>query len=64
MKCFGMLMDGRAQTTGIRRRGEDATMLMVLNGYQGAVGFELPEAPEAKAWRLLVDFQRSGRTLQ
>ena len=27
MKCFGMLMDGRAQVTGIRKRGEDATLL-------------------------------------
>ena len=26
MHCFGMLMDGRAQPTGIRRRGEDATI--------------------------------------
>ena len=31
MRCFGMLMDGRAQPTGIRQRGEDATLLMVLN---------------------------------
>ena len=25
MGCFGMLMDGRAQPTGIRKRGQDAT---------------------------------------
>ena len=25
MKCFGMLIDGRAQPTGIHKRGEDAT---------------------------------------
>src|SRR5207248_1821607 len=43
MECFGMLMDGRAQPTGIRRRGEDATLLMVLNGYHDLVGFTLPE---------------------
>ena len=26
-RCFGMLIDGRAQPTGIRQRGKDATML-------------------------------------
>ena len=55
MKCFGMLIDGRAQVTGIRKRGDHETILMVLNSYEGAVGFTLPEVPESKAWRLLVD---------
>ena len=54
-KCFGMLMDGRAQTTGVRLRGEDATLLLVLNSWQDAVGFTLPEAPEGTGWKLLVD---------
>jgi isoamylase len=31
MKCFGMLIDGRAQMTGIRKRGDNATVLLVLN---------------------------------
>ena len=30
--CFGMLIDGRAQPTGIRRRGSDATLLIIFNG--------------------------------
>ena len=55
MKCFGMLIDGRAQVTGIRKRGDDATVLLVLNSYEGPVGFELPEVPESENWRLLVD---------
>ena len=29
MRCFGMMIDGRAQTTGIRQRGKEATMLIV-----------------------------------
>ena len=32
-RCFGMLMDGRAQSTGIRQRGKDATLLWVLNAH-------------------------------
>ena len=55
MRCFGMLMDGRAQATGIRRRGSAATMLMVCNAYHDLVTFTLPESPEGKHWRLLFD---------
>jgi len=55
MECFGMLMDGHAQPSGIRRRGEDATLLMVLNGYHDLVGFTLPETVGGWHWRLLID---------
>jgi glycogen operon protein len=55
MECFGMLMDGRAQPTGIRRRGEDATLLMVLNAYHDLVGFTLPETAGGSNWSLLID---------
>ena len=55
MECFGMLMDGRAQPTGIRRRGEDATLLMVLNGYHDVVEFTLPETVGGWHWHLLID---------
>ena len=55
MKCFGMLMDGRAQVTGIRKRGQDATLLLVINGYHDAVEFTLPAAPGGKGWELLAD---------
>jgi isoamylase len=55
VKCFGMLMDGRAQSTGTIKRGQDATMLVVLNSWHEAVLFTLPEAPEGAGWELLVD---------
>ena len=55
MKCFGMLMDGRAQVTGIRKRGEDATLLMIINSFHDAVNFALPESPGGSGWELLVD---------
>ena len=55
MRCFGMLMDGRAQPTGIGRRGEDATMLMVLNGWHDVVKFTLPQHPGGARWSLLID---------
>ncbi|HEY2538894.1 MAG TPA: glycogen debranching protein GlgX [Stellaceae bacterium] len=55
MECFGMLMDGRAQPTGIRRRGEDATLLMVLNAYHDLVEFTLPQTAGGSIWSLLID---------
>ena len=55
MKCFGMLMDGRAQLTGVRKRGQDATLLLVINGYTDMVEFTLPEVPEAAGWTLLLE---------
>jgi isoamylase len=55
MECFGMLMDGRAQPTGIRRRGEDATLLMVLNAYHDLVEFTLPQTAGGSNWSLLID---------
>ena len=38
-RCFGMLLDGRAQTTGIKRRGSDATLLIVFNAHHDVVKF-------------------------
>ena len=55
MRCFGMLMDGRAQTTGIRKRGQNATLLMVVNGYHDLVHFNLPPCAGGEAWSLLLD---------
>jgi isoamylase len=55
MKCFGMMLDGRAQKTGIKRRGEDKTVLVVMNSWEGAVGFTLPAAEGSESWSLLID---------
>ncbi|MGH9617851.1 MAG: glycogen debranching protein GlgX, partial [Acidobacteriaceae bacterium] len=55
MRCFGMLMDGRAQATGIRQRGHEATLLLVINGHFDLVKFTLPECPGGDIWSLLID---------
>jgi glycogen operon protein len=54
-RCLGMLMDGRAQETGIRRRGSEATLLLVVNSHHEGVNFTLPEVPEGVNWTCLVD---------
>jgi isoamylase len=61
-KCFGMLLDGRAQPTGIKRRGADATLLLVFNAFHDVVEFVLPEVPEGQRWVGLIDTHDPGRT--
>ncbi len=58
MRCFGMLMDGRAQTSGVRQLGHEATLLMVINDHHDMVTFTLPECAGGFAWSLLVDTHR------
>jgi len=50
-----MLLDGRAQESGIRRRGSDATLLIVYNAHFDVVNFVLPSVPEGASWLGLVD---------
>jgi glycogen operon protein len=54
-RCMGVLLDGRAQETGIRRVGTDATLLLVVNAHHDAVGFTLPPSTGGKRWVCLVD---------
>ena len=60
MRCFGMLLDGRAQATGIRQRGHDATLLIVFNAYHDVVKFTLPEAPGGGAVVAAARHQHAG----
>ncbi len=53
-QCFGLMLDGRAQPTGIRQRGQDATLLMVFNAWHDLVGFKLPPAVDQR-WKLVID---------
>jgi isoamylase len=55
MKCFGMMLDGCAQKTGIKRRAADKTVLIVMNSYEGLVDFTFPKYEGGEAWSLLVD---------
>jgi glycogen operon protein len=54
-RCFGMLVDGRAQPTGIHKLGEDATLLIVFNAHFDLVNFTLPDIPGSDVWSLLID---------
>jgi len=54
-RCFGMLLDGRAQASGIKRPAMDATALLVLNAHHDVVTFTMPEVAGGKDWRCLLD---------
>ncbi|ULA58423.1 MAG: Glycogen operon protein GlgX -like [Nitrospira sp.] len=53
--CFGMLLDGRAPTTGRRQPGKDVTVLVLINGHHEPVQFTLPPCVGASEWTLLLD---------
>jgi isoamylase len=55
MRCFGMLLDGRAQVTGIKRIASDPTLLLVMNAYHDAVNFKIPEVAGGNRWRCFID---------
>ncbi len=54
-RCLGMLLDGRAQPTGVHKRGVDQSLLLILNSYHDAVGFHLPEVVGGHRWTRLID---------
>ena len=55
-QCLGLMLDGRAQPTGIRRRGEDATILLVYNAWHDLVEFTLPrQGGDDQKWTLMID---------
>ena len=60
IRSFGMRVDGRAQPTGIHRRGNDATLLIVFNSHHEDVPFTIPATTGGDAWTLLADTNRSG----
>jgi glycogen operon protein len=53
--CLGMLLDGRAQPTGIHRSGADVTLLLIFNAHPDPVNFVLPEVYQGKDWICLID---------
>jgi isoamylase len=58
-KCRGLVLDGRVQPTGIRKRGIDRTLLLVLNAYHDVVDFALPSVTGSMGWMFLIDTNRT-----
>jgi glycogen operon protein len=58
MRSFGMLIDGRAQVTGLRQQGHQATLLLIVHEGAEALDFTLPTHPGGHSWKLLIDTTR------
>ncbi len=54
-RCFGLLLDGRAQSSGIKQRGHEASLLLVFNAHHDVVVFSLPKVNDGGEWQRLVD---------
>jgi isoamylase len=61
MRCFGMLLDGRAQSSGIRQRGHEATLLLVINVHHDLVDFVMPVCTAGEEWTLLIDINEPDK---
>jgi glycogen operon protein len=59
-RSLGVLLDGRAQESGIRRRGTDVTLYLVLNAHHDVVKFTLPKSVGGRGWILRVDTNLSN----
>ncbi|PVZ13511.1 MULTISPECIES: glycogen debranching protein GlgX [unclassified Pseudomonas] len=54
-RALAMVLDGRAQPSGIRKRGDDATLMVIVNAHHDVVNFTLPEVPDGEYWTCLID---------
>jgi isoamylase len=61
-RCVQMLLDGRAQPTGIRQKGSDLTLLLMFNAHHDPVEFTFPEV-SGRVWKLLIETSDSARQL-
>ncbi|ANN66010.1 glycogen debranching protein GlgX [Bordetella bronchialis] len=62
MRCFGLIIDGRARATGIRRPASDATLMLVFNAHHDMVEFKVPEIPGSDQWTCMIDTNAPVRT--
>ena len=55
IRCFGMLMDGRARVSGVPVAGTEVTLLLVLNGHHDRVEVTLPHGAGGARWQSVLD---------
>ncbi len=55
IKCLGMLIDGRAQRTGIPTPGSDVTVLIILNANADELRYVLPTCTAGQRWDRVLD---------
>ena len=63
-RCFGMLLEGKAQASAIHRAGHDASVLLIFNSWHEAIDFQLPARAEGLQWTRLVDTNLTTQELE
>ncbi|MCE8018043.1 glycogen debranching protein GlgX [Halomonas sp. MCCC 1A17488] len=58
-RSLGLLLDGRARPSGIRRAGDDRSLLILFNANPDPIAFRLPEVPRGSGWVCRLDTSRS-----
>jgi len=54
-RSVGLLLEGRAQASGVREHASDASLLVVINAYHEGVDFALPDDEGASlSWSMLL----------
>ena len=54
-RSVGLLLEGRAQVSGVREHGGDASLLILINAYHEGVSFKLPDDEDAALeWDVLL----------
>ncbi|WP_279360210.1 glycogen debranching protein GlgX [Methylobacterium indicum] len=54
-RALAVVLDGRAQSSGIHRRGGEATLMLLFNAHHDMVEFTLPEVVGGDAWMRVLD---------
>ncbi|MCE8024213.1 MULTISPECIES: glycogen debranching protein GlgX [Halomonadaceae] len=58
-RCLGLLLDGRARPSGIRRAGDDRSLLILFNASPEPIAFCLPDVPRGNGWVCRLDTRDS-----
>lgn len=53
-RSVGLLLEGKAQTSGVKELADDDTLLIVINAYHEGVTFTLPSSDEPVHWKLVL----------
>ncbi len=60
-RAIGLVLEGKAQTSGVKELANDDTLLIVINAYHEGVNFVLPSSGQELHWKLLLS---TDETLQ
>jgi isoamylase len=63
-RCFGVILDGRAPVSGVRRKGSDVTLLLIASAHNEMIKFKLPLGTGGHGWDRLLDTSSSGLTVE